>query len=190
MSLEIHINTRLKLLPDPEFDGVASVFYHVWNDIPEEVELQTTTRRKSKGIITVNFVGLSPERNTISVCGIDEEEVILVEDERSLYDALVEMVQAHDPDIIMGYEAETLSLGYLVKRAAFLDIDLAPKLSRLPGSAKESRFNSNEDFASAWNDKQSSNLSVAGRVILNIWRLMRAEIAVTSFLLKTSCIKH
>ena len=37
-----------------------------------------------------------------------------------------------DPDFLIGYEVATLSWGYLVDRAAALDINLTKELSRMP----------------------------------------------------------
>ena len=38
-----------------------------------------------------------------------------------------------DPDVLVGYEIQMLSWGYILKRASKLDIKLCPRLSRLPG---------------------------------------------------------
>ena len=40
MSLEIHVTTRQKLLPDPEFDSVSAFFYSVHNDVPDGMAVQ------------------------------------------------------------------------------------------------------------------------------------------------------
>ena len=39
----------------------------------------------------------------------------------------------HDPDILVGYEIQQLSWGFLLQRAAFLDVNLCAQISRLPG---------------------------------------------------------
>ena len=38
-----------------------------------------------------------------------------------------------NPDIVVGYEIQMLSWGYVIQRAATLTIDLPPLLSRIPG---------------------------------------------------------
>lgn len=40
-----------------------------------------------------------------------------------------------DPDILVGYEVQMHSWGYLLQRAAVLGADLCQQLSRVPGSA-------------------------------------------------------
>ena len=40
-----------------------------------------------------------------------------------------------DPDILVGYEVQMRSWGYLLQRAAALGVDLCQQLSRVPGRA-------------------------------------------------------
>ncbi|CAB4055012.1 REV3L [Lepeophtheirus salmonis] len=35
MSVEVYVRSRPKLKPDPEFDEIGAIFYHIMNDIPE-----------------------------------------------------------------------------------------------------------------------------------------------------------
>jgi DNA polymerase elongation subunit (family B) len=44
------------------------------------------------------------------------------------------------PDILVGYEVQRSSWGYLCRRAATLNINYAVNLSRMPSSTFESRF--------------------------------------------------
>ena len=53
MSLEVHVDTRQKLSPDPDFDPVSAVFYSIQNDIPEDAEKELGIQRKLNGIIHV-----------------------------------------------------------------------------------------------------------------------------------------
>lgn len=41
-----------------------------------------------------------------------------------------------DPDILVGYEIQMRSWGYLLQRAAVLGADLCQQLSRVPGTAR------------------------------------------------------
>ncbi len=45
-------------------------------------------------------------------------------------------VYRHDPDILVGYEIQQLSWGFLFRRAAFLDMNICAQVSRLPGRYK------------------------------------------------------
>ena len=61
MSLELHVTTRQRLRPDPEFDAVAAAFFVVSNDIPEEDDEDDDQRpkrpRKHEGILVVDSAG-------------------------------------------------------------------------------------------------------------------------------------
>ena len=49
---------------------------------------------------------------------------------------VVDLFRWFDPDIIVGYETETQSIGYICKRAESLQIQMASMLSRVPVSLK------------------------------------------------------
>lgn len=36
MSMELHVSTRQRLLPDPEFDAIDAAMFVVTNDVPDE----------------------------------------------------------------------------------------------------------------------------------------------------------
>ena len=57
----------------------------------------------------------------------------------------VQAVQDADPDVLLGYEAQQASLGYLVSRAATMEMNLPPMISRMPGSEKESKVDEDKD---------------------------------------------
>ena len=47
MSLELHVETRGDLRPDPEFDSIQGIFYSIFNDVPPE----SGTRHQTGSII-------------------------------------------------------------------------------------------------------------------------------------------
>jgi len=107
----------------------------------------------------------------------------------------------HDADILIGYEVQKLSWGYLVERAAALNINLTGQLSRVPGDCEWLGITPNMYFTVGSTDqkayKPSSNsepspaveyakrytteLNVIGRIILNTWRIIQHEVALTSY---------
>merc|ERR1719319_1997888 len=81
------------------------------------------------------------------------------------------------------------SWGYIFQRAATLGINIGPPLSRIPGSVKESRMNSADDDnpGAQFNADTTSDITIAGRVIFNIWRLMKSEVNLTTYTLEAVC---
>ena len=84
-------------------------------------------------------------------------------------------VKSRDPDIIIGYEIQMLSWGYLIDRAKELDINLCPLISRIPGADKVSKVNDRIE-KDVYLYGQSSDVKIAGRILLNVWRIMRSEV--------------
>lgn len=46
---------------------------------------------------------------------------------------LFPLLSRYDPDILLGYEVQMHSWGYLLQRAAALNVDLCQMISRVPG---------------------------------------------------------
>lgn len=75
--------------------------------------------------------------------------------------------------MIIGYEMQMSSIGYLIERATHLKVDLAKELGRvLEGETR----NDPENPGAQWNFTHSSGLDIKGRIVMNCWRMMRSEI--------------
>ena len=132
-SVEIFVSTRQELLPDPEFDSVTCVVYSVCHEGP-----------------TKNFIGLlavdpmsaaDPQNNLLSKRGCNfPGEMTIVQTEHELFDALIDSVRQVDPDILVGYETQRSSWGFLCRRATALNVNLPAQLSRMPSFTSDSRF--------------------------------------------------
>lgn len=60
----------------------------------------------------------------------------MAKNEVNLMQLAIDMIRYFDPDIIVGYETETMSIGYLCKRAEYLGIQMQSMLSRTPLTQK------------------------------------------------------
>ncbi|KAJ2867010.1 DNA polymerase zeta [Coemansia aciculifera] len=104
-------------------------------------------------------------------------------DELSMILALVDWTHDNDPDIICGYEVQQGSWGYVIERAEVAyDIHLCSKLSRIikgpPRKHQSQRFGREKD---SWGHRKGAAITIVGRHVLNIWRLMRDELSLTSY---------
>lgn len=130
-STEIFVATRQNLYPDPEFDQVTAIFYVVFQEGPKQ---------NSYGIITMD-PNVTEKRNFLQISGSHfEGDITIVQTETDLFDSFVSLVKEECPDVLVGYETQRSSYGYLCRRASYLNINLASKLSRMPNSTSESRF--------------------------------------------------
>ena len=59
-------------------------------------------------------------------------QVEVFQSEKALLEAFIEATQSLDPDIILGFEVQKGSLGYLADRAATMELALLKLVSRTP----------------------------------------------------------
>lgn len=183
MSLEIHVNTRGDLKPNPKLDSIEVVFYCINNDVPDGHDLL----KRLTGIIIVESsfegctssnqssqsdVGLMRKRNLTSRTGLSMQHDITVhrvESEIELLMTLVDVVKNHDPEILLGFEMEMLSWGYILERSEMLNINISAALSRII------------DDKLARNSKEVDPTFVqpimfSGRMVFSTWRIVRHDI--------------
>ncbi|KAL7749691.1 DNA polymerase zeta [Sorochytrium milnesiophthora] len=171
LSLEAFATSRGSLQPDPASDAVEAVVYAARTE-----QGRVDFGRDTCGMIIVE--GAEGERG--ARYGLGGCTVIRVASERELFSELVNLVREFDPDIIMGYEIHSASWGYCVERAGeAYDLDLPEELSRVrPTPSQRGTVKKQED---KWGYTRASALHVVGRIVLNVWRLMRAEFNLTSY---------
>ena len=70
------------------------------------------------------------------------------------------------------FQTEMLSWGYVIERGYKLGINLRNKLSRIKTS---SMFNPENNFPHS-----NYDLKITGRILLNVWRLMKNEVSISN----------
>lgn len=101
--MELHIETRQNLRPDPEFDAVMALFYTITNDVP----LESPTPEMVTGVIIVDpedVPGPNQRSRLLNRTAIVNFEVISVTSEFDLFQELAKLVNFWNPDIVVGYE--------------------------------------------------------------------------------------
>ncbi|KAK9829480.1 hypothetical protein WJX72_006119 [[Myrmecia] bisecta] len=89
---------------------------------------------------------------------------------------------ALDPDIVLGFEVQKGSLGYLADRAATMDKPLLRQISRLPET-----FSMKEKQHDEYGTLHASGIHVTGRIVLNLWRILRSELKLNIYTFE-SCV--
>lgn len=164
LSIELHINTRGKLYPNPAQDPVVALFYCLKSET-DGIDFNGTPTDDS-GVsdrhVGVVIVGEDHLRRELGTTGYVVETV---ESEWDLLQWLVDKVQrVWDPECLTGYEVKKGSLGYLVDRAkAEHDYDLVDELSRIPTQRARRPY------------PGQSSLKFVGRHVLPIWSLLRVD---------------
>lgn len=169
LCLELHIQTRQDLKPDPDVDPIRAVFYAITNDVPEDFQLGTAEH----GVIVVDF-SQDPNQQETYLNGINEstKNVIHTKCELDLIQEVINLVIKWDPDILAGYEIEMLSWGFLIQRSSVLGINITKEIHR----ASSTKHNEKQ-----WGDDNNELITVTGRIMLDIWRLLRHEVALTNY---------
>ncbi|CAH1283426.1 unnamed protein product [Diabrotica balteata] len=169
MVMELHIRTRGDYKPDPAYDSIRAIFYSILHDIPEP----RLKERQCKGIVAINNIITSPTSSKIPVLdGVGYNcALTYVDSEENLIKEFLKIIEYWDPDIFAGYELELLSWGYLIERGYTLNMNLKPVLGRTRDNYTKPRHD----------EYEQSELRLIGRIVLDVWRLMRYEIALQSY---------
>ncbi|KAK2733334.1 DNA polymerase zeta [Myotisia sp. PD_48] len=170
MSLEVHVNTRGALAPNPEKDEITCVFWHLQTEDGDP----DSTEEVQSGIIAV-----SDDRDLAAKLKpapeVSFEELSM---ELDLLNRIIDIVRQYDPDILTGYEVHNSSWGYLIERARHqYDYDLCDEFSRVI-SQSHGRFGKAAD---KWGFNHTSSIRVTGRHMINIWRAMRGELNLLQY---------
>lgn len=96
-------------LPDPAADEVVVVFWSIYDSDSQNINQHFSSLCQA-GIIAVN----KQELNSRKIRGWSLD---VVDTELELLNRVVDIVQDLDPDIIVGWDVQTSSLGYLDARA-------------------------------------------------------------------------
>lgn len=178
MHMEIHANTLGDLLPDPSVNSIAAICYH----FDDANNMFGDGRRKTVLLINQEVIEQEfLEKQLRNIAALSETDIRCFESEKAMVADLVSAVDTFDPDILGGYEINSSSWGYLVERfRVAYDMNLLPRLSR-------SLYKSNGKFGDRWGYTHTSVIKINGRHLLNVWRLLRSELSLTSYSLENVC---
>ncbi|KDQ63750.1 hypothetical protein JAAARDRAFT_53942 [Jaapia argillacea MUCL 33604] len=157
LSLEMFAPSRGDFLPDSDVDEIVVVFYSFQEDGP----VTTGEASPNSGIIAIENSRMDPRR-------MRDFPIEFVTDELELLNRTVDIISELDPDILVGWDVQAASWGYLGVRARHYGFDIGELLSRAP--ARQMGGGNQQ-----WGLRTSSTFKVVGRHVLNVWRIMRSE---------------
>lgn len=95
--------------------------------------------------------------------------LLYVATERDALESLVKLIERYNPDILLGWEVEALSWGYIFQRAFHLGLNNFPmRISKVPHMQVLAK-------SDAFEKDDVGEVKVLGRNILDVWRIMRHE---------------
>ncbi|KAJ7092735.1 hypothetical protein C8R44DRAFT_646516 [Mycena epipterygia] len=96
-----------------------------------------------------------------------DSKINVVSTELDLLNQIVDIVVELDPDIVVGWEIQAASWGYLNERGHQYGLDISDLICRAPVKRSGGK--------DQWGMRHTSTFKVAGRHVLNLWRIMRVE---------------
>lgn len=195
LSIEVQAESRGDLRPDPQHDTINIIVIVVQNDSGPYVDIYVLLRG------AVEDCG----RNLDGIYGC---RVLAYPEERDLLDKFISITCSIDPDILLGWDVQGSSLGFLAERAFHLGVSLINKISRTPAETKavnrelDTSDKGNADAISSdslisdtvlhdntiiedeWGRTHASGVHVTGRIVLNVWRLARSEVKLNMYSLE------
>lgn len=173
MALEVHVNTRGSLAPNPEEDEIACIFWSVQTDDESIDSNNSDTGRRAGMLVLGEERSMAKQIASIMPLEVEEEQ-----SELEVLTRMVDIVRNYDPDILTGYEVHNSSWGYLIERARHkYDMNFCDEISRMK-SQSHGRFGKDED---RWGFNHTSTIRVTGRHTINIWRAMRGELNLLQY---------
>ncbi|CAH2105361.1 unnamed protein product [Euphydryas editha] len=164
MLIEIHTSVRGDFNPDPANDSIEAIFMTVTNDCPANHKLQ-------QNITKIFVVQETKEPKFLDRC-VFNFPVNYVNNESEILEKIIENIKIHDPDILCGYEIEMNSWGYFLERAQVLGLEIIKEISRITEKNRQKRYR---------NDENELEGRVIGRITFDVWRLLRHELALSSY---------
>ncbi|CAN0914193.1 DNA polymerase zeta catalytic subunit [Linum grandiflorum] len=191
LSMEVQAESRGDLRPDPRFDAVniVTLAFQDDSDCASEVYvLVRSTCDSSRGYSS----------------GISGHKVVVFPEEKLLFKHIITLVRSFDPDVLIGWDIQSGSVGFLAERAGHLGLGLLRNISRTPfqtekdtdtEAANESLPETSllESLAAGtelvedaiiedeWGRTHASGVHVTGRIVLNVWRLVRSEVKLNLY---------
>jgi DNA polymerase zeta len=104
------VNTRGDLLPDPEHDEIAALFYCLRS---EDEDIADNGRLAG---MEVGVIAVASTDSLASRLGFNHFICDTVVDELELINLFIDKVRAWDPELLAGYEVQNSSWGYLLER--------------------------------------------------------------------------
>ncbi|GLB36160.1 putative DNA polymerase type-B family protein [Lyophyllum shimeji] len=160
IALEVFALTQEGKALNANIDEIVAVFY----------AYQTSTANPPrKGTIIV-------QPQSFDHRSIRDIELDVVQNEVDLINRVIDLVGDLDPDIVTGWDVQRGSWGFLDARGRQHGFEVADLISRAPPTRSAG--------IDQWGLRRTSTFKVAGRHVLNLWRIMRSEHALTSYTLE------
>jgi DNA polymerase elongation subunit (family B) len=189
------------LIPNPEVDSIGFISFTIFHHKPP-ANAQVSQSDDENSLFETSLIIFDQERRSLettrylsltSVTHLVQKvkKVLYVYKEEELFTEFMKAIHFYDPDILVGFELQKLSWCFLIRRAMRLNVtEFCIQISRLPKSKRDSQVRVNMPKERKGNQKGAPTvdiypvpheLCIAGRVVLNLWRVLRSEISLNIY---------
>lgn len=169
--MEIHADTFDKLRPDPNKDPISMIIYRF-----DDANNMFSGSARNCILISAEGKELSDFHRQVENVSITLGlQILTFGSELEMIEKLLLMIDFYDPDILAGYEINAASWGYMIERMR--NVYQSNILSRL----SKTTLKGNGKFGDKWGYTHTSAIKVNGRHMLNLWRILRSEVSLTSY---------
>lgn len=111
--------------------------------------------------------------------------IICCESEVHLLDALATHILNEDPDVLVGFETQNSSVGFILERSIVISHAFSQAASRW---SKATSFDGamrqapgNNSAAAAYYHRKGADIKITGRHVLSLWRIVRKEVKLSAY---------
>lgn len=180
--MELHVNTKNpKLLPNPAKDAISIIFYKFVDT--NQMFTKSESFQKVGILLNLTSFGENITLKELNLLNSFMPNIHLqaLENESAMINKLLKTIELFDPDILSGFEINSMSWGYLIERYKMkLNINLLPELSRC-------KIKNQGKFGDRWGYTHTTNYRIVGRYTLNIWRILRKDLALNNYSFENCC---
>ncbi|PLW35952.1 hypothetical protein PCASD_12701 [Puccinia coronata f. sp. avenae] len=180
LAIEVYAESSDDRRPDPAKDQIKVLFYCLKTE-RDDIELNRCGSLTRVGIIMVDEhqdnTQASSEPLNLPKYALDQCCIEVVDTEVELLNSLIDKIRNWDPEVLTGFELESWSWGYVMRRGCELDFDLVYEFGRVR-SESYGRFAGKDD---KWGYTHGSSIKITGRHVLSIWRIIRSELPLTQY---------
>lgn len=164
-----------KKLPDPGRNSILAICVVVRDE--------RNGNNKKRDVLTLFRIGVKcpPQSSNSGIESCASENEIL--------DKLAALIVKADPDVLAGFETQNASVGFLLERASVINHPFSKMVSRElyreKGTGNGGRvFAPNqppENAAAAYFRRKGADVTIKGRHVLNLWRIVRKEVKLACY---------
>lgn len=109
-------------------------------------------------------------------------QILRFETETALLDGLAGHLRTIDPDVLVGFETQYASIGYIIDRAQTLGHPFSSSASRwLKGGSFDSNRSAPNHAAAKYYQRKGADIKIVGRHIISLWRVARKEVKLSAY---------